>query len=238
MESDDHMYDLSNFAVTRRWPPRHPERIQYYGVPSPNGVKVSIMLEETGLAYEAHRVDIGAGDQATPEFLSLNPYGKIPAIIDPCRPDGPLGLWDSGAILIYLAEKTGRFLSSHPQERHHTLQWLLWQASAVGPIFGQVGFFHKFAGREIADRRPLDHYAKESRRLLEVLEGRLADRRWIMGDAYSIADIATLGWIRNLIRFYDAAGLVDYHSLKRVPAWLDAGLSRPAVARGLQVCAE
>lgn len=233
------MLDLSKFEITRRWPARHPDRIQYYGLPSPNGVKVSIMLEETSLAYEAHRVDIGCGEQTTPEFLSLNPNGRIPAIIDPHGPDGnPLELWESNAILIYLAEKSGRLLSSRPQLRYHTLQWLLWQASAVGPMFGQVGFFHKFSGREIADGRPLDHYAKESRRLLRVLDKRLADSRWIMGDSYSIADIATLGWVRNLIGYYDAAGLVDYHSLKHVPAWLDAGLSRPAVARGLEVCAE
>ena len=229
------MADLSAFPITARWPAQHPERIQLYGLPTPNGVKVSIMLEETGLPYEPHLVDITQNESWTPEFLSLNPNGKIPAIIDPDGPGGqPLGLFESGAILIYLAEKTGRFLSAEPAKRYETIAWLMWQMGGLGPIFGQLGFFHKFAGRSYEDKRPRDRYVAESKRLLGVLEQRLEGRDWIMGD-YSIADIATLGWVRNLITFYEARELVDYDSLKNVPAWLERGLARPAVQRGLAI---
>jgi GSH-dependent disulfide-bond oxidoreductase len=230
------MSDLSAFPITQRWPALHPDRIQLYSLPTPNGVKVSIMLEETGLAYEPHAIDIGANETWGPEFLSLNPNGKIPAIIDPDGPGGkPLGLFESGAILVYLAEKTGKFLPTDPAARYETLQWVFFQMAAIGPMFGQVGFFHKFAGREYEDKRPLQRYATESKRLLGVLEGRLADRPWIMGDAYTIADIATLGWVRNLNGFYGAGELVDWASLKHVPRWLEAGLARPAVQRGLEI---
>jgi GST-like protein len=224
--------------IFRRWTPRHPNRLQLFGAPTPNGVKVSIMLEETGLPYEAHRVDIMAGDQHSDEFLSLNPNGKIPAVVDPNGPGGkPFPLWESGAILIYLAEKTGLFLPQEAGKRFETLQWLMFQMGGIGPMFGQVGWFNKFGGKEIADQRPLDRYARESRRLLEVLETRLAGREWIMGEDYTIADIATLGWVRNLIGFYEAAEVVDYGSLTHVPAWLERGLARPAVQRGLVVAA-
>jgi GST-like protein len=230
------MADLSQFPITKRWPAQHPDRIQLYSLPTPNGVKVSIMLEETGLPYEPHLVDIGKDETWTEPFLSLNPNGKIPAIIDPDGPGGqPLGLWESGAILIYLAEKTGRFLPADPARRYETIQWVMWQMAGVGPMFGQLGFFHKFAGREIEDKRPRDRYAKESKRLLGVLDDRLATRAWVMGDDYTIADIALLGWVRNLIGFYEAADLVDYARLKHVPAWLECGLARPAVQRGLQI---
>jgi len=229
------MADLSAFPITARWPAQHPDRIQIYGLPTPNGVKVSIMLEETGLPYEAHLVDIMKNDSWTPEFLSLNPNGKIPAIIDPDGPGGqPLGLFESGAILIYLAEKSGQFLSSDPATRYQTIQWLMWQMGGLGPIFGQLGFFHKFAGRDYEDKRPRDRYAAESRRLLGVLETRLEGRDWIMGE-YSIADIATLGWVRNLIGFYEAREITDYDSLTNVPAWLERGLARPAVQRGITI---
>ena len=229
------MADLSAFPITTRWPARHPDRIQLYGLPTPNGVKVSIMLEETGLPYEPHLVDIMQNESWTPEYLSLNPNGKIPAIIDPDGPGGkPLGLFESGAILIYLAEKSGRFLSADPAKRYRTIQWLMWQMGAVGPMFGQLGFFHKFAGRDYEDKRPRDRYAAEAKRLLGVLEQRLEGRDWIM-DEYSIADIATLGWVRNLIGFYEAREIVDYDSLRHVPAWLDRGLARPAVQRGLTI---
>ena len=230
------MSDLSAFPITKRWPAQHPDRIQLYSLPTPNGVKVSIMLEETGLPYEPHAIDIGKDETWGPEFLSLNPNGKIPAIIDPDGPGGkPLGLFESGAILVYLAEKTGQFLPADPGARYETLQWVFFQMAAIGPMFGQVGFFHKFAGREYEDKRPLQRYAAESKRLLGVLEGRLADRRWIMGEDYTIADIATLGWVRNLIGFYGAGELVDWASLKHVPRWLEAGLARPAVQRGLEI---
>jgi len=230
------MTDLSAFPITRRWPAQYPDRLQLYSLPTPNGVKVSIMLEEIGLAYEVHLVDFNTNDQKTPEFLSLNPNGKIPAILDPNGPDGkPLGLFESGAILQYLAEKTGRLLPADAARRYETIQWLHFQMGAVGPMFGQLGFFHKFAGKEIADKRPLERYVAESKRLLGVMEGRLDGRDWIMGDDYTIADISMLGWVRNLIGFYGAGELVEFDRLIHVPAWLARGLARPAVQRGLEI---
>jgi len=229
------MADLSDFPITRLWPAADPGVIQLYSLPTPNGVKVSIMLEETGLDYEPHLVDIGKNETWGPEYLALNPNGKIPAIIDPDGPGGkPLALFESGAILIYLAEKTGKFLSADPAVRYQTIQWVMFQMAAVGPMFGQLGFFHKFAGAAYEDKRPRDRYAAESKRLLGVLEGRLEGRDWLVDD-YSIADIATLGWVRNLIGFYGAAELVDYAGLSNVPAWLERGLARPAVQRGLEI---
>jgi GST-like protein len=228
------MPDLSSFPITGRWPAENPDVLQLYSINSPNGVKVSIMLEEVGLPYEPHLVVIGDDESWTPEFLSLNPNGKIPAIIDPNGPDGrPIGLFESGAILVYLADKTGMLLPDDAR-RYETIQWVLWQVGHVGPFFGQVGFFHKFAGREWEDKRPLKHFADESKRLLGVLENRLDGREWVMGD-YSIADIALLGWVRNLIGYYEAGPLVDFASLKNVPAWLERGLARPAVQRGLSI---
>lgn len=229
------MADLSAFPITRRWPARHPGRLQLYSLNTPNGVKASIMLEETGLPYEPHLVDIGKDESHTPEFLSLNPNGKIPAILDPDGPGGrPLALFESGAILIYLAEKTGQFLSADPAARYQTFQWLMFQMGGIGPMFGQVGFFNKFAGKAWEDKRPLQRYVAETKRLLGVLETRLADREWIMND-YSIADIATLGWVRNLITFYEARELVGFDDFERVAAWLERGLARPAVQRGLEI---
>ena len=229
------MTDLSAFPITARWPAAHPDRIQLYSLPTPNGVKVSIMLEETGLAYEPHLVDITKNETWGPEFLSLNPNGKIPAILDPNGPGGkPLALFESGAILIYLAEKTGRFLSTDPAVRYETIQWLMFQMGAIGPMFGQLGFFHRFAGKDYEDKRPRDRYVAESRRLLGVLETRLEGRDWIAGD-YSIADIATLGWVRNLIGFYEAGEIVGFKDFPRVAAWLERGLARPAVQRGLNI---
>ncbi|MBK3399062.1 MULTISPECIES: glutathione S-transferase N-terminal domain-containing protein [Methylobacterium] len=230
------MPDLSAFPITTRWPARHPDRIQLYSFPTPNGVKVSIALEELGLPYEAHTVQIGKNETWIPEFLSLNPNGKIPAIIDPDGPGGkPLALFESGAILLYLAEKTGRLIPADPAGRYETAQWLFFQMAAVGPMFGQLGYFHKFAGREIEDKRPLHRYRDESKRLLGVLETRLTGRDWIMGADYTIADIAMLGWVRNLIGFYEARELVEYDALAAVPVWLERGLARPAVQRGLEI---
>ncbi|MEA3013597.1 MAG: GSH-dependent disulfide-bond oxidoreductase [Sphingomonadales bacterium] len=229
------MADLSHYPITTRWPAAYPDRLQLYSVPTPNGVKVSIMLEETGLPYEPHFIDIGENQSWIPEYLSLNPNGKIPAIIDPDGPGGePLGLFESGAILIYLAEKSGQFLPADPAARYQTIQWLMWQMGGLGPMFGQLGFFHKFAGRDYEDKRPLGRYVAESKRLLGVLETRLEGRDWIMDD-YTIADIATLGWVRNLITFYEARELVDYDGLTNVPAWLERGLARPAVQKGLTI---
>jgi GST-like protein len=230
------MGDLSEFPITQRWPARHPDRIQLYSLTTPNGVKVSIALEELGLPYEAQCVDFGKQDQKTPEFRSLNPYGKIPAIIDPNGPGGkPLALFESGAILLYLAEKAGALLPRDPALRYETIQWLAFQIAGIGPIFGQVGYFHKSDGRHIEDKRPLERYVAESRRLLDVVDARLEGRTWIMGDEYTIADIAMLGPVRNLIGYYDARELVEFDALKNVPAWLERGLARPAVQRGLNV---
>ena len=229
------MTDLSAFPITRRWPPLHPDRLQLYSLPTPNGVKVSIMLEEIGLAYEPHLVDITKNESRTPEFLSLNPNGKIPAILDPHGPGGaPLGLFESGAILIYLAEKTDKLLPAEAARRYQTIAWVMFQMGAIGPMFGQVGFFHKFAGRDYEDKRPRDRYVAESKRLLGVLETRLAGREWIM-DEYTIADVSMLGWVRNLIGFYGARELVEFDVLRHVPAWLERGLARPAVQRGLDI---
>jgi GSH-dependent disulfide-bond oxidoreductase len=230
------MPDLSAFPITKRWPAQHPDRLQLYSLPTPNGVKVSIMLEEIGLPYEVHLVDFNKDDQKTPEFLSLNPNGKIPAIIDPGGPGGkPLGLFESGAILQYLAETTGQLLPADPARRWHTIQWVHFQMGGIGPMFGQVGFFNKFAGKAYEDKRPLKRYVDESKRLLGVMEGRLAGRQWIMDDEYTIADISMLGWVRNIVGFYEARELVAFDSLKAVPAWLERGLARPAVQRGLNI---
>lgn len=229
------MADLSAFPITRQYPAARPDVLQLYSLPTPNGVKVSIMLEETGLAYEPHLVDIGKNETWTPDYLSLNPNGKIPAILDPNGPGGkPLALFESGAILIYLADKSGRFLSDDPATRYQTIQWVMFQMGAIGPMFGQVGFFHKFAGKDYEDKRPRDRYVAESKRLLGVLETRLERRDWLMDD-YSIADIATVGWVRNLAGFYEAADLVGYDQFPRVQAWVARALERPAVQRGLNI---
>ncbi len=230
------MTKLSDFPVAARWPAQHPDRIQLYSLNTPNGVKVSIMLEETGLAYEPHLIDIMKNESQLPEFLALNPNGKIPAIIDPDGPGGkPLALFESGAILIYLADKSGKFIAADAAQRWETIQWVFFQMASIGPMFGQVGFFNKFAGKEYPDKRPLQRYVAESRRLLAVLDARLQGRHWIMGDDYSIADIATLGWVRNLITFYEARDLVEFDTFTNVSAWLDRGLARPAVQRGLEI---
>jgi GST-like protein len=230
------MADLSAFPISGRWPAKNPDILQLYSTPTPNGVKVSIMLEEIALPYEPHFIDIGENETWGPEYLSLNPNGKIPAILDPDGPDGkPLALFESGAILLYLAEKTGKFLPLDAGRRYETIQWVMWQMGGLGPMFGQLGFFHKFAGKDYEDKRPRDRYAKESARLIRVLETRLEGRDWIMGDDYTIADISMLGWVRNLIGFYDAGALVDYNALKHVPKWLERGLARPAVERGLAI---
>ena len=233
------MPTLSDFPITSRWPASHPERIQLYSLNTPNGVKASIMLEETGLPYEAHLVDIMKNESHTAEFLALNPNGKIPAIIDPDGPQGEaLGLFESGAILLYLADKTGKFIPADPARRWETIQWVFFQMASIGPMFGQLGFFNKFAGKEIEDKRPLERYVNESKRLLAVLDARLADRDWMMGDDYTIADIATIGWVNNLITFYEARELVDFDSLAHVAAWLVRALERPAVQRGLKIPAK
>jgi len=230
------MPDLSAFPITTRWPAKYPDRLQLYSLPTPNGVKVSIALEELGLPYEPHLVDISKNESWSPEFLSLNPNGKIPAILDPNGPDGnALALFESGAILLYLTDKTGRLVPREPARRYQTIQWVFFQMAFIGPMFGQLGYFYKFAGREIADKRPLERYRDEAKRLLGVLETRLDGRQWIMDDDYTIADISMLGWVRNLIGFYGARDLVEFDALQHVPPWLERALARPAVQRGLTI---
>ena len=230
------MTDLSRFPITRKWPARHPGILQLYSLPTPNGVKVSILLEELGLAYEPHLVSFDSNDQMTPEFLSLNPNNKIPAILDPEGPGGqPLALFESGAILVYLAEKTGRFLSADPAQRYETLQWVMFQMGGIGPMFGQLGFFHKFAGKDYEDKRPRDRYVAESRRLLGVLDRHLEGRDWMMGSDYGIADIAIWPWVNNLVGFYGAGDLVGFADFANVQRVLQAFLARPAVQRGLKI---
>ncbi|HXR93142.1 MAG TPA: glutathione S-transferase N-terminal domain-containing protein [Steroidobacteraceae bacterium] len=230
------MSGLSAFPITRKWPPRFPDRLQLYSLPTPNGVKASIMLEETGLPYEPHLVSFDSQDQLSPEFLSLNPNNKIPAIIDPDGPGGePLPLFESGAILLYLAEKTGRFLPRDPAGRYHVIQWLMFQMGGIGPMFGQVGFFNRFAGKSYEDKRPRDRYVAEAKRLLRVLDGQLQTHAWIAGEEYTIADIATFPWVRNLIGYYEAGDLVGIADFPNVLRALERFVARPAVARGLEI---
>jgi GST-like protein len=230
------MPDLSSFPITKRWPAQHPDRIQLYSLPTPNGVKVSIALEELGLPYEPHTIDIGKNESWTPEVLALNPNGKIPAIIDPDGPGGkPLGLFESGAILLYLSDKTGKLVPADAARRYETIQWVFFQMAFIGPMFGQLGFFHKFAGKDYEDKRPRDRYVAESKRLLAVLDRRLSDRAWIMGDDYSIADIATFPWVNNLVGFYGAGDLVGIGEFEHVTRAAQAFAARPAVVRGLGI---
>ena len=230
------MTKLADFPIHSKWPAQHPERLQLYSLPTPNGVKVPILLEEIGLPYEAHLVNFETNDQTSPEFLSLNPNNKIPAIIDPDGPGGqPLALFESGAILLYLAEKSGKFLPADAARRYETIQWVMFQVGGVGPMFGQLGFFSKFAGKEYEDKRPHDRYRDESIRLLRVLDQRLEGREWMMGDEYSIADIAIFPWVNNLITFYGASALVDFPRFTNVARVLATFMARPAVQKGIVV---
>lgn len=230
------MANLESFPVTRKWPAQYPDRLQLYSLTTPNGVKASIMLEEIGLPYEPHAVRFERNDQLSPEFLSLNPNNKIPAILDPNGPGGkPFPLFESGAVLIYLAEKTGKLLPRDEARRYETIQWLMFQMGGIGPMFGQVGFFNKFAGKDYDDKRPRDRYVAESTRLLAVLERRLTGREWMMGNDYTIADIATFPWVRNLIGFYEAGQLVGIENFPNVTRVLNGFLARAAVKRGLEI---
>jgi GST-like protein len=230
------MKDLNSFPVTRKWPAQHPDRLQLYSMPTPNGVKAAIMLEETGLPYEVHRVAFEKQEQTSPEYLSLNPNNKIPAIIDPNGPDGqPLPLWESGAILLYLAEKTGQLLPPGAAGRIETIQWVMFQNGGIGPMFGQLGFFLKFAGKDWEDKRPRDRFADEAKRLLGVLDKRLEGRDWIMGERYTIADIMTFPWVNGLQSLDGARELVGFDNFRNVGRVLQAFLQRPAVARGLKI---
>ncbi|WP_296416952.1 glutathione S-transferase family protein [Pseudooctadecabacter sp.] len=225
------MADLSNFPITSRWAPQNPDIIQLFSFPTPNGVKVSIALEEMGLAYEPHLVTLSDEDVKSDAFLSLNPNNKIPAIIDPNGPDGaPLGLFESGAILIYLAEKSGKLIGTSAADKAKVIQWVMFQMGGLGPMFGQLGYFTKFAGSEIEDPRPRQRYIDEAKRLLAVLEKELDGQDWIAGD-YSIADIAIAPWL-NALEFYGTKDVVGFNDLTHVPAYLDRFMARPAVQKG------
>jgi GST-like protein len=230
------MKNLTEFPITKKWPAQHPDRIQLYSLPTPNGVKVSIMLEETGLPYEPHLVSFERNDQLSPEFMSLNPNNKIPAIIDPNGPGGePLPLFESGAILIYLADKARALIPEDAAGRYQTIQWVMFQMGGVGPMFGQVGFFNKFAGKDYEDKRPRDRYVAEAKRLLGVIDRRLETRAWMMGDAFTIADIAIFPWINVLNTFYEAGSLVGVADFSHVTRVLGTFLARPAVVKGLNI---
>jgi GST-like protein len=230
------MNALSAFPIAGRYSAEHPDRLQLYSHPTSNGVKVSIMLEEIGLPYEPHLVDIRASNSWTSEYLALNPNGKIPAIVDPDGPGGKaLGLFESGAILLYLAEKTGQLLPTDPALRYETIQWLFFQMGAVGPTFGQLAYFHRFAGKEIEDKRPHERFRAETERLLGVIDGRLEGRGWVMGAEYSIADISMLGWVRNIVHTHGAGDIVGWDTFTNARRWLDNALARPAVQRGLNI---
>ncbi|MEP2532998.1 glutathione S-transferase N-terminal domain-containing protein [Shimia sp.] len=223
---------VTDHPINAKWPAKNPDILQLYSFPTPNGVKVSIMLEETGLPYEVHKVGLSDANVRSPEFLSLNPNNKIPAILDPDGPDGaPVALFESGAILIYLAEKTGQLMGRNPVEKATVIQWLMFQMGGVGPMFGQLGYFHKFAGAEIEDPRPRDRYINEAKRLLNVVNTQLDGQDWIAGD-YSIADIALGPWLRAL-DFYKAQSIVGLDDFPNVIAYLDRFLARPAVQKGL-----
>lgn len=225
-----------NPDIIKKWPIQDPKVLQLYSLPTPNGVKVSIALEEIGLPYEPHRVSFDTNDQNSAAFLAMNPNNKIPAIIDPNGPEGePIVLFESGAILVYLAGKTGKLMPQSVAARYETLQWVMFQMGGIGPMFGQLGFFHKFAGKDFEDKRPRDRYVAESRRLLGVLNKHLTNRDWIMGQEYSIADIAIFPWVRNLIGFYGARELVGFDDFPEVQRVLDVFVARPAVKRGLEI---
>lgn len=230
------MIDTTAFPIAARWTQRTEGAIQLYSLATPNGVKVSIALEELGLSYDAHLIDFATNDQTSPEFLSLNPNNKIPAIIDPEGPGGkPLALFESGAILIYLAEKAGRLLPD--DNRYEVLQWLMFQMGGIGPMFGQLGYFHTFAGKEIEDPRPKERYRAETARLLGVLDTALGDKDWIAG-GYSIADIAIGPWLRGARDFYKVGDITGWADLKHVPAYLERFLARPSVQKGLAIPAQ
>ena len=229
------MSNFDNFPINKRWPATNPDLLQLYSFPTPNGVKVSIALLEMGIEFEPHLVTLSDSDVKSEEFLSLNPNNKIPAIIDPNGPDGePIALFESGAILIYLAEKSGKLLPTDAVGRNKTIQWLMFQMGGLGPMFGQIGFFFKFAGKEIEDKRPLDRYITEGRRLLAVLEKELEGQDWITGE-YSIADIAIAPWLRAVRDFYGAGEVLQVDKLPNVTAYLDRFLARPAVQAGLNI---
>ncbi len=233
------MSTLADFSVTRKWPATRPDLLQLYSLATPNGVKVSIMLEELGMPYEVHHISFDSNDQMSPEFVGTFPNNKIPAILDPNGPGGqPIALFESGAILVYLADKTGQFLPQDPAQRYQALQWLMFQMGGVGPMFGQVGFFNIYGGKDFEDKRPLMRYVAESKRLLTVLDKHLAGKEWMVGNAYTIADMAIFPWIRNMIVRYNAEELIGWGQYSEVSRVLSHWLQRPAVQRGLLIPAK
>ena len=227
------MTDLSAFPITQRWPAKDPSVIQLYSFPTPNGVKASIALEEMELPYEAHLVTLSDADVKSDAFLSLNPNNKIPAIIDPNGPDGPVGIFESGAILLYLAEKSGKFIGQTAGDKARITQWLMFQMGGLGPMLGQMGFFYKFAGSKIEDPRPRERYRDETIRLLAVLDKELDGKDWIVGD-YSIADMAIAPWL-NALEFYGTKDVVGYNDLKNVPTYVERFFARPAVQKAKRI---
>ena len=220
-----------------RWPPTHPDRIQLYSLATPNGQKIGIALEELELGYDAHLIDIGNDDQFDDDYLKLSPNGKIPTLSDPNGPDGEqVVLMETGAILLYLADKTGRLLPAATQARQQVIQWLFFQVAHVGPMFGQFGHFFKFASDKTTDNYALNRYLIESRRLVEVLDERLEEHEFIGGETYSIADIATAPWVDVLDGFYAAGEKLKLEEFEHVARWLGAVTSRPAYQRGRKVC--
>lgn len=212
------------------------DKIQLYSLATPNGQKVSIALEEMGLDYDAHTINILEGDQFTDHFIKINPNSKIPAIVDPNGPNGePLAIMESGAILMYLAEKSGKFLADDPRLRSQTLQWLFFQVGGVGPMFGQFGHFYKYAQDKCDHPYPTERYSKETQRLLGVLDKQLEDRDFLVGDL-SIADFATAPWVKALDQFYKASDHLGLNDFSNVQAWLQRFLQRPLVQKGLNVC--
>lgn len=225
----------SQFPITGKWPPSHPDRLQLYSFGTPNGVKISIALEELGLPYEVHRIPLSDENVKSPEFLSLSPNNKIPAIIDPYGPEGePIGIFESAVILEYLADKTRQLIGSNQTERYEIKQWLTFQIGSVGPMFGQFGFFYAFGGKDIEDPRPRERYLSEVNRLLNVIDRRLEDRDWIAGD-YSIADVAIGPWLESIPRFYKAEEVTGFSELPRVIDYVERFRIRPAVINGWSV---
>jgi GST-like protein len=228
------MGDLSTFKINDKWPAQNPSLLQLYSFPTPNGVKVTIALEEMGIPYEAHTVTLSDADVKSPEFLSLNPNNKIPAIIDPNGPEGKVvTLFETGAILLYLAEKSGKFGGKDAIHRDEVAQWLMFQMGGLGPMFGQLGFFYKFAGAQWEDKRPQQRYIDEAKRLLGVLNTALEGKDWIAGE-YTIADMAIGPWLAAL-DFYGAKEAVGFATHANVVAYSERFLARPAVIAGRQI---
>lgn len=228
---------MSQPPIFRRWPPRNKELIQLYSMNTPNGIKVALALEEMRIPYEAHTVDIGEGDQHTPEFLWINPNGKIPALYDPDGPDGrPISLMESAAILIYLAEKTGEYIPLDPDGKSACLQWLFFQVGHIGPMFGQFGHFYVYARDECDHPYPVKHYGDETRRLLGVLERHLAGRDYMLGSSFSIADMAICPWVDCLEGFYHAGKHLKLTEFPAVGDWLERCTQRPNYRIASRVC--